>query len=176
MTQPSAEAPRLSLWPRVVIVLVFAALGPLIGGPIACTGFFTGIGMAAGGVNEAASIPAALGLCMIYGPLFGYFFGVVPAALSGLLLAVLAPRPRRDGLGRAVLVSTAMSAVYAIITFNDRITDPAAGIQWASAMFAGLIVVSGAIAGALCWRILAAIFERRGPNPPTSTGADAPAS
>jgi hypothetical protein len=176
VTQPSTEASRLSIWPRVVIVLVFAALGPLIGGPIACTGFFTGIGIAAGGVKEAVSIPAALGLCMIYGPVFGFFFGLVPAALTGVLLAILSPRPRRDGLRRAVIASVAVSTAYAIVTFHDRIADPGDGISWPSAAFAGLVIVTGAIAGALCWLMLTAIFERRGDDSPKPSGADAPAS
>jgi hypothetical protein len=176
VTQPSAEVARPTIWPRVAIVLVFAGLGPLIGGPIACTGLFAGVGVASlPDLSPLRGIAAAFALCLIYGPLFGYFFGLVPAALTGVALAILKPRPRRGDLRQATLIATGVSAVHALVMFSARLLELTDGAGTGSIVFATLIVFAGAIAGALCWLILSAIFERRGDKSPGPAGATTPA-
>jgi len=155
---------RATIGARLVTLLVFALLGPLIGGPIGCSAFLGGVGLTNSGPGTLGAIPGALGLCLVYGPIFGFTLGFVPAAVTGASLALLG-KGQSNGR-RAVIISALVSAAYAWLLFADG--DSEAGRD-GTVLFAGVIVISGMAAGAVCWRVVEALLGRNAQSPPTSS-------
>lgn len=165
---------RATIGARLVILLVFALLGPLIGGPVGCSAFLGAIGVVNGGPGTLSAVPGAIGLCVLYGPFFGFAMGFAPAAAAGATLALLGPS--RGGRQRAVIISALASAGYAAILFSDRFGDKETANDGAL-LLAGAILVSGTLAGALCWCVVEALVggKRQLPDP-TPSAPPPPAS
>lgn len=93
-TPNSSESPVITLpdrpWPRAIaIVALFALAGPALGGMVG--GFLLASFMVVGsdatvGEAFAAFFPVAT-LLSVYGALFGYWLGVVPAVVAGGIVA-----------------------------------------------------------------------------------------
>lgn len=164
------------MWLRIKTVLVFALLGPVVGGLIGCPVFFCAIGAVGSGAEGfVRQLPAALALCTIYGPLFGYFLGFVPAAITGLVLAWQMPVPLKGQLWRAVAIAALVTTLYAVTILGIR-----AGYDlesWtAQAILAALMLLSGTLSAAVCWKIVAATAGVVAAPPQTAPAAPPPSA
>ncbi len=133
-----------------------------------CFGFLGAIGVANGSPGTLSAVPGAIGLCVIYGPVFGFLMGFAPAATAGAVLALLGPS--RSGRKHAVIISALVSAAYAAMLLAERLGDPETGHE-GTMLMAGVIVASGTVSGAVCWRIVEALVgtRRQTPTNPSST-------
>lgn len=139
------------MWQRIAFLLVFALIGPLIGGLVACP---IAVGCFALGADKRESLEAltALPLCLVYGPIFGYIIGFMPALVVGVTLAALKPEPSRRYLGKVSRLSAVVSfGVVGVFSVGRR--------GWYDPSGSGLLImaiaaVAGLVAGNLCWRLL----------------------
>ena len=141
------------MWQSIKIILAFAFVAPPIVATIACAAPLST--RAVGGLNSSLQfLLPQLRYCAVEGVLSGYFFGFVPAALAGAVLAIIFSSPARRHLAVVSVISGAVALVvvglpmYALATKEVLITAIGAA-------------VAGLIAGNICWRL--AIWQRR-PN------------
>ncbi len=163
------------MWLRIKTVLVFALLGPVVGGLIGCPVFFCGVGIFGSATADfAGQLPSILALCTVYGPLFGYFIGFVPAMITGTVLAAWMPVPAKAQTARAVAVSVFVTLLYALSFFGIRV-----GLDvetWnGAAVLAGLMLLSATLSAVVCWRILSATTSAPVAPPPPAAPAPPPA-
>jgi hypothetical protein len=140
-----------SMWQRLKILLVFALVGPPVGGLVACP---IVIGCSAiGGIADVTDALGALPLCVLYGPLFGYLIGFAPALLTGLVLAAVKPSLTRHHLARVSALSATISLIIAGVLMIGRSAqaDDLSG----SLILTVTATIAGLVAGNLCWRIIA---------------------
>jgi hypothetical protein len=155
------EAPRPLFWPATGLTLLFAALGPAIGGAV-----FIPLAMLAEAESQAAMhigwIAGLIGHAFALIP--AYVLGLLPAALTGLAYALYdawAPRrwPRAlaaaligavfaQGLYLWLLWAGAMVSAWAAADLGDVVYDWTAGEFDASLHQA--LIVSAAASGFAC--------------------------
>jgi hypothetical protein len=137
------------------IVLVFALLGPAIGG-------FSLIAMMAAislGIDASPSDIATMAVFgMVYGAVIGYLVGLVPAVAIGLIVALW-----QELIGRvtwAVALGVGLAAGLAFLYFieSGRVANlaPADFPQVHAAL-----VLTCVIPTMLCWLVARALFFRR---------------
>lgn len=148
----------LSTWARIRLFLLYAIIGPFVGGLVACpiTACLTGSCIIAPD-DPSSGFLNMLGFCGIIGPFAGYVLGIIPAAVTGGILAWLAPPPGRAGLWRALAVSAAVTVVYAIAYFAQ--SGQGESDRWGTLAFGFAMLAAGLFSGFACWW-LARLLER----------------
>jgi hypothetical protein len=181
-------APRRFFAPLIGVVLLFAALGPPIGGalfvPVAV---MLKAPVAAGALTASALIATLLGHTVLL--VAAYVVGVGPAAATGLLYALWdasAPQRLPRALAAAIIggavtyaVSRRIAAIGASVQFTVEGNFDARTAKWIDEAFSGGIegaltqafVGSGAIAGFACAMAASLIGLTMQPVPSRNLGA-----
>jgi hypothetical protein len=140
------------MWYRFKIFLIFAIVGPPLGGLIVCPIVLCATGQCWSTGGGSASGGKALALCSIYGPLFGYVIGFVPATLAGLFLAIVKPAPIRRNAFRVTVFCTILAALTGGVLAAGHAAGAAEGSG--SSSIAMAITLAGLVAGYICWRLV----------------------
>ena len=137
-----APSPDTEWWRRpvrfVLTVLVFALLGPLIGGAVTIVGYVI-FGFHITLPGEAGwAILAAL----IYGIWLAYPIGLIPAAGVGAIIAV---RDRFGGssLAEAALIGGGIGVLWALFVSGKNYGN----------LFTVLVIIASLVAAAICWKL-----------------------
>ena len=137
-----APSPEVEWWRRpvrfILTVLVFALLGPLIGGAITIVGYVT-FGFHITMPGEAGWAILAM---MIYGLWLAYPIGLIPAAGVGGIIAV---RDRFGGssLAEAALIGGGIGVLWALFVSGKNYGN----------LFTVLVIVASLVAAVICWKL-----------------------
>lgn len=142
------------MWTRVKIILVFALLGPLIGGLVGCPVFFWLLG--AGFSGNAGRMSATCEICLTFGPLFGVGVGWLPALLSGVVLAFIGTEPKWRHTILAMTVSTTVTLIYMALARGTRHGRPNMTATITFDELVATMLVAAAVSGGVCWLLIAA--------------------
>ena len=114
---------------------VYVVLGPLIGTAFALA-IVTPIAMAAFGPG----IAGAIGAMLLGNPWLPYYYGLVPAALAGILVVILEAQSGAIGWRRVALVGAVVGFGMALVSFRPIFSGNATqtGLMTASSLFAAL--------------------------------------
>ena len=140
----------MSTWYRIKVLLIFAILGPVVGGLVACpiTACLTGSCIMAPADPRSGAFET-MAFCLVVGPMAGFVLGTVPAVVTGAILAWIAPPAGRPGLMKAAIVSTMVTAAYGGIYFSlpaQGGPDREGTLELGVAMLA-----AGVASGLICW-------------------------
>lgn len=136
-----SSSPQVTWWrhgARVALtVLIFAVLGPLVGGVIGLAGYIV-FGFHITAPDQAGWAFLAMA---IYGLWLAYPIGLVPAAGAGAIVAI---RDRFGGgsLAEAALIGGVIGVLWALYV-SGRDYDN---------LFTVLLIIGSLIASAVCWR------------------------
>ena len=155
------------MWYRIKILLVFALLGPIVGGLVACPILMCVTGACTSTPTDAG---ASLAACLTFGPIFGFVLGIVPAGLTGAVLAVVRPAPERRNLVWVIALSIVVSACFAFVLLVGRNVD--SNDLSGSLLLGAAMLAAAAVAGAVCWWVVARqwrgpVGPDAAPGPPT---------
>jgi hypothetical protein len=167
--QPQSEQPDLRL---LAIVVVFAVVGPPIGGAV----FFLSLGII--GALFADSGPSGLevvtrmaGLA-VGGIVFSYLFGFIPAIAAGMLIAVLQLCMTRVPWYAVLVVGLCVGAGFSNFFGSSMVVQ--VGLPVARP-FAYLLNIFTCVASALiCWAMVCNWHASRTPDNEASSGAPKP--
>jgi len=137
-----APPPAIEWWrPPVrfaLTVLVFALLGPLIGGAITIVGYVV-FGFH---ITMPGEVGWAILAALIYGLWLAYPIGLVPAAGVGAIIAV---RDRFGGssLAEAALIGGGVGVLWAVFVSGKDYGN----------LFTVLVIIASLVAAAVCWKL-----------------------
>jgi hypothetical protein len=148
MSEPRADAPGwLASSRRILsIVVIFALLGPPIGAIV----LFSAIAVMSFGISDPKGTAAVILFALIYGIIFSYFIGTVPAALAGLAVGLwqtfIGRVPWFVALAIGVVAGLGLAAFSgeAPSTLDDN------AIDW----YRPLLVLVCLVPTMLCWAIV----------------------
>ena len=136
----------------LVIVLVFAMVGPPIGGVLLLTLLAI---VKTGPGTGASDYVTVVFFALIYGSVFAYLFGIIPAALVGLVVGVRQVYFGRVSLLEALGVGLIAGMVFMIVIFER---GPANGSD--PYLLRPILVVTCVLPTLVCWLIVRTWFVK----------------
>lgn len=159
---PTPSPPRNRALRAAGIVAVFAGLGPLTGAFVICLGFggvAAQTAFASGDLAEAARLFAGGTLVtLLFAIPLGYMLGLVPALMTGAVVAGWDLRSGRISLWAALAPAIIIGVVSAYAT-GQQVASEHGAIFWRTALIAAHLA-----AGVAGWAATRAIFKRAGPS------------
>jgi hypothetical protein len=138
---------------RVVLIgLIFALVGPLIGG-VTVIMMLAAVSMGPGA--SPADLMTALLFSLIYGIAFAYLLGIVPAALVGLILGIRQVFFGRVSWGEALGLGLVAGMIFMILIARSPSPDTAPSV-----LVQPILVLACVIPTMVCWAIVRSWFVK----------------